>query len=591
MSDRPSAAPARARLAHRPARRTAIVMAFLGALLAVPATSAAPAFAARSAPTAASSTTADATTGFLEGVDVSHWQNTIDWSKVAAAGKRFAIIKASESTTYVDPLYATNRARAQAAGMWTGAYHFAQPNAAVGDALAEADHFVATLSLGRGDLIPALDLEQAGGLSVAALQTWVSTWLGEVTRKVGVRPMIYTSPSFWKTYMGNSQALADAGYRTLWIAHWGVAAPTVPANNWGGRGWTFWQYTSCGAVPGISGCVDLDRFNGTDLLPHAYSIFSLSTGSAQQVKQGQTASAATVGIARTNFPSEVALTVSGLPAGTTAAFNASPTTETSSALHVTTQLGVTPTGTYPLKITGTGQGLTRTTGASLVVADGTPPRIVAPVMQLQRNSIVASTTSAPVYTVWSASDASGVSSFGLQRSINGSAWTTVRLPSATATAVWQSIPMGSTTVQRARATDRMANTSAWTAGPGVTPLVTQTGSSIHYSTGWRTYSASSSLGGSQAYASKGGAFATYTFTAASIGWVATKGPNRGYAKVYVDGSLITVVNLYSSTWQWRRVVWTRNWTSNTTHTVKVVVSGTVGHPTVDIDGFIRLWKR
>ena len=144
MSDRPSAAPARGRRAHPPPRGPAIVKGGIWAHLAVTAARAGPAFAARSAPATASSTTADATTGFLEGVDVSHWQNTIDWSKVAAAGKRFAIIKASESTTYVDPLYATNRARAQAAGMWTGAYHVAQPNAAVGDALAEADHFVAT---------------------------------------------------------------------------------------------------------------------------------------------------------------------------------------------------------------------------------------------------------------------------------------------------------------------------------------------------------------------------------------------------------------------------------------------------------------
>src|SRR5436305_2689585 len=228
------------------------------------------------------------------------------------------MIKATESTTYVDPLSATNRAGAQAAGIWTGAYHFARPDAPAGDALAEADHFAASISLGRGDLIPALDLEQTGGLSVTALQTWVSTWLGEVTRKIGIRPMIYTSPYFWKTYMGDSRTLADAGYKTLWVAHWGVATPTVPASNWGGRGWTFWQYSDCGNVPGISGCVDLDRYNGTDLLPQAYSIFSLSAAASGQVKQGQTAATATVGIARTNFPSEVSLDVAGLPAGSAA---------------------------------------------------------------------------------------------------------------------------------------------------------------------------------------------------------------------------------------------------------------------------------
>ena len=62
-----------------------------------------------------------------EGVDISHWQGAIDWTKVAAAGKKFAYMKASESTDFVDPNYTTNRAQARAAGLLVGAYHFAQP--------------------------------------------------------------------------------------------------------------------------------------------------------------------------------------------------------------------------------------------------------------------------------------------------------------------------------------------------------------------------------------------------------------------------------------------------------------------------------
>jgi lysozyme len=59
---------------------------------------------------------------------------------------------------------------------------------------------------------------------------------------------------------------ATCGHKTLWIAHWtSGSAPTVPADNWGGNGWTFWQYTSSGTVPGISGNVDLDRYRFDDL--------------------------------------------------------------------------------------------------------------------------------------------------------------------------------------------------------------------------------------------------------------------------------------------------------------------------------------
>jgi lysozyme len=67
--------------------------------------------------------------------------------------------------------------------------------------------------------------------------------------------------------MGNTTWFADNGY-PLWIAHYTPnAQPTVPASNWGGHGWTFWQYTNLGTVAGIDGNVDQDRYNGTVLAP------------------------------------------------------------------------------------------------------------------------------------------------------------------------------------------------------------------------------------------------------------------------------------------------------------------------------------
>ncbi len=201
----------------------------------------------------------------LEGIDVSHYQGVIDWPSVAAAGKRFAIMKVTEGQTYVDPGYATNHTAARAAGLPVSAYHFARPMSTRGDAVIQADWFVNNAALLPGDLVPALDLEQTGGLSVSDLQAWVGAWLGEVTAKLGVRPMIYASPAFWTTSMGNTTLFADQGYSVLWIAHWGTSSPALPAANWGGHGWTFWQYSSTGSVPGISGNVDLDRYNGSDL--------------------------------------------------------------------------------------------------------------------------------------------------------------------------------------------------------------------------------------------------------------------------------------------------------------------------------------
>ena len=110
---------------------------------------------------------------------------------------------------------------------------------------------------GNADLRPA---------SAELWMPWVRAWLAEVgTRLGGVHAMIYTSPSFWQTSMGDSTWFANNGYSILWVAHWtSNSSPSVPASNWGGHSWTFWQWTSCTHVNGISGCVDGDRYHFTD---------------------------------------------------------------------------------------------------------------------------------------------------------------------------------------------------------------------------------------------------------------------------------------------------------------------------------------
>jgi len=205
------------------------------------------------------------TSSLTEGIDVSHWQGTIDWAKVSAAGKKFAFIKASEHTSFVDDKYQINRSKGKANGLKVGAYHFARPSTEAGDAAAEADHFIETADWVSGELRPVLDLEVTGGLGSTALQAWVKAFLQRIYDRTGVRAIIYVSPSFWSTKMANSTWFAKNGYDVLWIAHWTTASsPTTPAENWGGKGWTFWQYTSDGSVSGISGRVDLNRYKGTD---------------------------------------------------------------------------------------------------------------------------------------------------------------------------------------------------------------------------------------------------------------------------------------------------------------------------------------
>ena len=212
---------------------------------------------------------ASAATPNAKGIDVSHWQGKIQWPRVAGAGYTFAFGKATESTTYTDPTYATNRAGAESAGLTFGAYHFGRPGGSgdagiTANAIAQADYFLDVAQPQAGELPPVLDLESKGTLAVAGLQKWTRAWLDQVAARTGVAAFVYASPSFWKTALGDTVDVANAGY-PLWIAHWTTnASPLLPAESWGGKSWTFWQHSSHGTVPGITPQVDLDRFHGAD---------------------------------------------------------------------------------------------------------------------------------------------------------------------------------------------------------------------------------------------------------------------------------------------------------------------------------------
>jgi lysozyme len=206
-----------------------------------------------------------APTGRLPGVDVSSHNGDISWSEAARLGLSFVFARATEGKNRVDSKYTSFREGARASGLDFTAYHFARPDRTESDAKKEADHFLNVAALGPGDLAPVLDIEVSGGLGVAALQSWVRAWLEEVVAVLGVQPVIYTSPNFWTTYMGDTTAFAEEGYM-LDIASWAATvSPVVPAQNWGGRGWTLWQTSTCGHLPGIPRCIDTEVFDGADL--------------------------------------------------------------------------------------------------------------------------------------------------------------------------------------------------------------------------------------------------------------------------------------------------------------------------------------
>lgn len=216
-----------------------------------------------------STSASDAATTRAKGLDVSNWNGAINWNKVAHAGYRFAFGKATEGTSYNDQTYTPNRNGSEGAGLVFGAYHFARPTGkglagATASAIKQANHFLAIAKPQPGELPPVLDLEAAGGLGKQRLLAWTLAWTGQISARIGVDPFVYTSPLFWKGHLGDSTAAAAAG-TGLWIAHWtSKSAPLVPAQNWNGNGWDFWQWTDCVAVPGMKHCSDGDRMNGAN---------------------------------------------------------------------------------------------------------------------------------------------------------------------------------------------------------------------------------------------------------------------------------------------------------------------------------------
>jgi lysozyme len=200
--------------------------------------------------------------GAVPGIDVSHYQEVVDWPTVAAGGEAFSFAKASEGGSVADLYFADNWSAIRGAGMLRGAYHFFHPAT---DSQAQANYFLDRLAnangnsrlLGPGDLPAALDLEVSDGASAEDIISGAAAWLIAIEQATGRTPIIYTYVDFWKNTLGNPQDLS--GY-PLWISHLNVTSPTIPG---GWTNWIFWQFAKQ-PITGVStGLVDVDAFNGT----------------------------------------------------------------------------------------------------------------------------------------------------------------------------------------------------------------------------------------------------------------------------------------------------------------------------------------
>ncbi|HXA65134.1 MAG TPA: GH25 family lysozyme [Bryobacteraceae bacterium] len=195
----------------------------------------------------------------LPGIDISRYQQKIDWGAVTASGVQFCFIKATEGARDVDVAFQRHWEAAGTARLIRGAYHFFRPQIPVS---AQADLLTSTIGeLQPGDLPPALDLEGTAGwtgIPPASRASLALKMLEAMESSLRVTPIVYMSPWFATEMLNSTAALARF---PIWIAQYTEAqSPNVP-KPW--KAWTFWQHSQGGKVPGISGLLDLDRFQGS----------------------------------------------------------------------------------------------------------------------------------------------------------------------------------------------------------------------------------------------------------------------------------------------------------------------------------------
>jgi MYXO-CTERM domain-containing protein len=212
----------------------------------------------------------------VEGVDVYSGDGAIDWTKLAASGRRFAFIKATQGNYDVQSTFGSDWSGALAAGVLRSPYHFFDGTI---DGVTQANSFLAELTavggLAVGDLPPMLDIEcptastqsasssdceytgSSGWVPPATLSNEIFDWLDTVQQATNTTPILYSYVSWFSDVELTDPRLADY---PLFIASYNACA-TVPAP-WPAA--TFWQYSATTMVPGIAKAGDVDRFFGSD---------------------------------------------------------------------------------------------------------------------------------------------------------------------------------------------------------------------------------------------------------------------------------------------------------------------------------------
>ena len=179
------------------------------------------------------------------GIDVSEWQEEIDWKKVKKSGVDFAFVRLAHGAGYIDRMADRNLTNAEAAGVPVGTYVYSTATTASG-ALQEAKIAIEKMQGHKISYPVVFDMEYSGTewLSASEKAQLALTFCNEV-KKAGYYPMIYCN-TYWYDTQVDWTSLSGLD---VWIARYGdrILAPDSSRYSY-----TIWQSTDGAAANGLN---------------------------------------------------------------------------------------------------------------------------------------------------------------------------------------------------------------------------------------------------------------------------------------------------------------------------------------------------
>ncbi len=189
----------------------------------------------------------------VHGIDVSHYQNKVNWKQVKSDSIDFVFMKATEGKNFLDPRFFANWRSTKKEKFVRGAYHFYRPSVL---SSLQAKHFIKVVKLSKGDFPPVLDLEVSDNRPKPIIIKGVKNWLKIIEAHYGVKPIIYVNRNWYDEIIKDN--FSDY---TIWMAAYRTFPKPRLSDN---KQWNIWQYTNKGRINGIEGAVDLNVFYSSE---------------------------------------------------------------------------------------------------------------------------------------------------------------------------------------------------------------------------------------------------------------------------------------------------------------------------------------